>query len=218
MIHSVPAISEASSPGEAIRITEEEGGALMRSVFDHSSFGNLVALYGVDLYVGQLEIVEGERSDAVNNVVRKHHLLAEIDDAMSDAGHPSFNLLSLLISQLGGSMPPHADNTFITEGISLLIPRSHTGDFALHGEGAFSVTEWEVRNGKITRSTDVREGGRGPFIERRSDYGRGDVLFLRQDMPYKGLKAKVHSAASKQNPRHKSYHREVITADHVVNL
>jgi hypothetical protein len=211
-----PEITQTTSISDAIKITEEQGAALMREHFDFSRLGSLAALYGIDLRPGVYTADSDAESPVVEKVIEAHPVLREIQENLEKQGHPKLNMVGLMQFTLGFTLPPHADDRFVVEGVSLLIPRSHSGDFALHGDDWFEVTDWESTGGRRTRRTLQKDSGQGPFMERRSNYHKGDVLFLRQDIPYLGLKAKLHSAASCRREGDRAEKREVLTFDHVI--
>ncbi len=212
----VPEICDAQTASEAIEMTLERGGVLLRSCIDPREFATSVRKHDVDIYGSDLTVVCPENTAKIKRAAAEIDILAELDEAMDEFGLPRFNLLSILQFEFGLTLPPHVDNTFVSEGVTALIPKNHLGDVSLHGDSYFDVTPYEYTNGKVSRKTLSTTGADGFFTEARSTYGRGDILLLRQDIPRLNKKAKVHSAASKQDITDLGDTRDLMSLDHAV--
>lgn len=211
----IPNITEEDDPHAAIRAALEEGGSFIKGLLDVDRFEQAIEDRGLKpLGLSPPNYFEAE---AVQAALNDTPLLDELDKEMAAGGLPRFNCISCVPFELGSSLPPHADNTFRSIGLTALIPRSHLGVVSLHGDGHFEVVTTKDSQGSFRRYTSRREeDAEGEFIERQGVYGRGDILLLRQDVPLIGLAAKVHSASSMSKPGDNMSHREVITLDHFV--
>ncbi|WP_230678988.1 hypothetical protein, partial [Streptococcus pneumoniae] len=68
----------------------------------------------------------------MQKVITAIDILQALQLAMIARGIPLHNCIGFPGFNLGSSLPPHADNTFVTRGISLLDPRSHLGEITLY--------------------------------------------------------------------------------------
>lgn len=216
---AVKEITNTRNPLEAVELTIIQGGVLLRDCIDVDELDRSI----VDANVSEV-VINGagpgvDYSDKIQKITGRIEILASIAEAMCSFSLGYMNAISFPRFEFGFTLPPHADNTFVAQGISMLIPRNHLGDIMLHGDGHFSVGDFYVDdNGIVGRATKYAENPTGLFTERRSTYGRGDILLLRQDVPHLGLKAKVHSVSSSRKSQDTGNMRELVIFDHITTI
>jgi hypothetical protein len=211
-------ITRTTDPVEAIEGCLEEGGVIMPGVFDLDLFDAALTRAGAGRLRQSLIEPTNRHEAAVQQVFSEIDVLRALQAAALAKGLPRYNCIGFPAFNLGSSLIPHADNTFISEGVTILAPRSHEGDIILYKDEYFRVGSY-MRNddGKVTRFTTRREGVPGNAIQARGKYYRSDLLLLRQDIPDLDLIAKVHSAASASVEGDESEMRDLVVFDHFVS-
>lgn len=216
---AVEEITNTRDPFEAVELALSQGGVLLRSCVDIDELDQSITDTNISEVMIKNEGPGVDYSDKIQKVADRIEIISEIAEATCSFSLKNLNAISFPRFELGCTLPPHADNAFVTRGISVLIPRNHLGDVMLHGDGHFSVGDFYLdEKGVVGRATKYAEYPTGNFTERRSTYTRGDILLLRQDVPHLGLKAKVHSVASSKKTGDDGVMRELVILDHITTI